>query len=974
MKRSCYYRALALIVPLLAVGFFGVQLDLAQNAEAAPKSEPVAVIVGPNFQVSVGRTVTVDGSLSYGSSGKKLHYNWELVKAPPDSSAKITKKNSATPSFTPDKHGRYVIELTVHNGIKSSASVSLTLTTEYTGYDLVPVNTRVYQQRNIQNTPQGNYGIQVGTNTYWAPAYYTGTGTATATGFQVLVLDRSSLLPAQNLQSGYTSNQSFGGNAQGYSAMTTFLATLTSTGLLVFISSIDDNSALDTYSGKTALVTQIKNLGGTDDFTWLGAAGWSPYSLIGIPGFGPGNGFEMYGPKQRDPSSQTIQGVLTKDKYENFQFIYPNFTQFETKSWANPDGSYSGSIKVGDQEIPASIPGGHFPAGQGGFQVVYLMRENLDWQTVPMEYELNPMVYQTNVPGQESRAVKTLVSDLKTAAFWEGYSWPRPDCLIVIIQSIGVPFGSHSLYDAQSIEDLEKLINNLGGTEATFHAIYNNPGTPASPNKYSLLGIAANGMDPMPTSARLGPAESVEASTLKLQEDGSWTVSNSDGNVRGVVNQNNQGMYAPFLASEGVPNVDLSLPSILFQDPTPWITGEAGKDSTPYLAAYSWISTYIWPSLKQQTGAKPDDLRTSYPVIDNPWDTVLSILNGVPIEQAVQTHLAAYTDFSYVQYQFMRDQLIQEVTKVQKAYTLFQKDILEFFKDLALNQSFSLSAFYTNAYGTLGIGNPEQTNTTQSILDLVHAVSKQVQIIGLAKAKPVVAVIGGIVSAGLAIASHFIPDQTTDPVGGIITTTIQDLWQDLSTNYLTEDFVARKSYELAVSDWGKLQAAENIWNKWNEDSRDEALAAMTAGFEAYLYQVLIPAATYIVEPMPGTQYSKPGDFRTCQETVINPTCDPYGWHWDVPSPNYVTLASQAWDPLQARQAHDIYSVYKGKVSTGQISYLPAETLNNIFAPFDFYAPTKLGVSKVDFFTRWPFNKFTVWVEYDQWCYTCGTLW
>ena len=99
MKRSCHYRALALIVPLLVVGFFAMQPELWQNAGAAPKSEPVAIIEGPDFQVSVGRTITVDGSLSYDPSARKLHFNWELLEAPLDSSAKITEKNSATPSF-----------------------------------------------------------------------------------------------------------------------------------------------------------------------------------------------------------------------------------------------------------------------------------------------------------------------------------------------------------------------------------------------------------------------------------------------------------------------------------------------------------------------------------------------------------------------------------------------------------------------------------------------------------------------------------------------------------------------------------------------------------------------------------------------------------------------------------------------------------------------------------------------------------
>ncbi|MDD1750677.1 MAG: hypothetical protein LUO89_12490, partial [Methanothrix sp.] len=776
------------------------------------------------------------------------------------------------------------------------------------------------------------------------------------------------------------------------SDMITFLGSLTDNGLLVIISSLYINELDNFPDQKSSLAAQIQRLGGTEDFTWLGKAPYDVYSLIGIPGLGAGNGFELCGWDHYGiATTATIQGVFTKDKYANFQFIYPNFAAFETKSLADSGGNFSGSVILGPVEIAAPISGDKLPPGQGAFQVVYFRRDNADWESAPPYSD----VYLTNVPGQESQSVKNLMALLKslTRSNSNGFGYPSPDSYMVIIQSIGVPFGATSLYDPQSIMDLEKVINNLGGTETTIHAIFKNPGTAASPNKYSLLGIAVDDISiSMPTMPRLGPTESVEASTLRLQEDGSWTVFNADGNVRGVINKNNQGMYVPFLASAGVPYVDLSLPVILFQDPTPWIAGPAGKDPTPYMAAYSWISTYITgappqfqngtcstPGAANLKGGKCGDLRTYYPTYDSIWGPVVNILYSTgdmdtQVNKFCQSATGNGTDFNCDQYLWMKNQLYSEVSKVEVAQTLFKDDILGFFTDLTLTQSFSLSAFYTNAYETLGI-DPVRTNTTQSILNMVGAVARQAQITGLLSGRPVVVVVASIANTAVGIASCFIPDTQANPVAGDVTTTIQDLWQDISENYLTEDFVARKSYELVVSDWGKLQAAENLYNEWDENSRDEALATMTVGFEAYLYQVLIPAAGYIVEPMPGTQYSKPVDFQTCQKTFIGHNCVYYGHHWDIPLPNYATLASQAWDPLVARQANDIYSVYKGNPNTsGKISYLPAETLDNIFAPFDFYDLTKLGVSKIDFFTRWPFTS-TVWVEYDDmWCYTCGHLW
>jgi len=190
MKTLPQGRTLVLIGLLLVAGLLPIQLDWGTIAEAAVKSEPVAD-AGDDLQVLVGETVTLDGSRSYHLSGKKLKFKWKLIEVPPGSSAKLRKANSATPNFTADKPGRYIIELLVHRGMKWSARDILTVTTTYPDYPenaLVPVDTRPY--KGTKNLPLEDYSIQVGEITFWAPPYKPGTETSTATGFQVLVLDR----------------------------------------------------------------------------------------------------------------------------------------------------------------------------------------------------------------------------------------------------------------------------------------------------------------------------------------------------------------------------------------------------------------------------------------------------------------------------------------------------------------------------------------------------------------------------------------------------------------------------------------------------------------------------------------------------------------------------------------------------------------------------------------------------------------
>jgi hypothetical protein len=174
-----------------------------------------------------------------------------------------------------------------------------------------------------------------------------------------------------------------------------------------------------------------------------------------------------------------------------------------------------------------------------------------------------------------------------------------------------------------------------------------------------------------------------------------------------------------------------------------------------------------------------------------------------------------------------------------------------------------------------------------------------------------------------------------------------------------------------VSDWGKLQGAEKLWGQWDRNYVGDAQKLMIAGFEASIYRILIPIA-YQVERLPGTQCDEPSDFQTCIE-YFGKCVGSFPYHHEnVPLPNYVALASQAWDPLQARQANDLYWAYSGTHNEWlwNVNYIPAETLNNIFAPLDPIDLTKLGVSRVDFFTRWPFVYSDCYL-YEDWCYTCG---
>src|SRR5262245_37846674 len=74
-------------------------------------------IAGPNKVIeAIGTVVQLDGSASTNPSGTPLLYHWAFLAVPAGSSAALTGADTVTPTFVPDRPGRYRVQLTVDNG------------------------------------------------------------------------------------------------------------------------------------------------------------------------------------------------------------------------------------------------------------------------------------------------------------------------------------------------------------------------------------------------------------------------------------------------------------------------------------------------------------------------------------------------------------------------------------------------------------------------------------------------------------------------------------------------------------------------------------------------------------------------------------------------------------------------------------------------------------------------------------------
>lgn len=89
---------------------------------AVANSAPVAN-AGVNQNVTTGSTVTLVSSGSTDANGDTLTYRWSMASVPSTSSAALSSSTDASPTFTADVSGTYVVNLIVNDGKVDSSNV-----------------------------------------------------------------------------------------------------------------------------------------------------------------------------------------------------------------------------------------------------------------------------------------------------------------------------------------------------------------------------------------------------------------------------------------------------------------------------------------------------------------------------------------------------------------------------------------------------------------------------------------------------------------------------------------------------------------------------------------------------------------------------------------------------------------------------------------------------------------------------------
>lgn len=111
---------------VLAVASCGTETPMDPDPQNAV---PVAN-AGTDQTVSATLPVQLDGSASSDSDGDAITWSWSITASPAGSTGTLDDATAATPAFTPDVPGAWVIELTVSDGTDESAADVATITAE----------------------------------------------------------------------------------------------------------------------------------------------------------------------------------------------------------------------------------------------------------------------------------------------------------------------------------------------------------------------------------------------------------------------------------------------------------------------------------------------------------------------------------------------------------------------------------------------------------------------------------------------------------------------------------------------------------------------------------------------------------------------------------------------------------------------------------------------------------------------------
>ena len=852
----------------LAVSFLGKAGKAIRAVIIAKNEEPQHVFVDKDF--------TPDGTNLFGPG---LGYMWTLLSAPEGANVMISDPLSPSPAVRVDIPGDYSLELRVRGtGWESEpVMVKITATAEsplYPNFVPVPVQTRVVSGA---GTLYSDYSIHVGSTTYTAPAP-TNCGSPTNSGFQVLVLDRSTLAKKDH--------QTFNVPC-GSTSMLNYLNTL-DTSSLVIISSL--------YSAEPASVcgsfpmcnlgNTLRGFGASSVFTsnWYQPLSYKlpdgtpvqfSYSLIGIKGLGIDNGVELsnYDHKALRLDARVgsnIEGAfvqyLNADLTSSRTFAYPEFIEIETR--ARPTAT-SNTIKVSDPKKANVVSYASEPLSSGavgGFQVLALDRDTLE----PAVY-LSQQGIKTNVTFSTNSGTGTgSVSESEQKRMYDWLNSLKTDTFqryTVIFASIGTPIGYKSTY----YTDLIKAIANyFGGTIGVLNSL-------GSGSTYSLVGTT----NPVFYAYPLGVADIRDL--YDYTESVSVEASSPGENLRVVMHKDNKGWFVPAAtdvrdATVSASGPDFSLLSVALEPYTPWpLPDPSDPLYSEQVAAYQYIG------IKAHGSA---DIRSQYtlnPIDPGAWQSTCNALTYPPT-----TTNPPVGYFSEPVFRAMQAQLCDPVEgefNYVNLTNIFMHDLDTVLTDMQISSMGTLATVYETVKAV--VKPPDTSKVLWDTLIVVRGILTAGSVVVPNMAvKATMGAINGALFIGMKLFSKTPAGADYTKVNteaASLATQMDNLWSSCKSG---KDIL----FDMVKSDWGKLQyvgkkfmtspdeTPENGGPGWMYGDSDKSVWKNTIqnSLEAYYFQNLLPTV-FSIDYLQETTISVPKNFtydRYDRHNIVY-WCTPY---------------------------------------------------------------------------------------------------
>jgi hypothetical protein len=878
--------------------------DVETRTIVVERDRPLAG-AGKDRRTKDGLPVTLDGRESAAARGGDLRFRWRLLAAPRGSKAKPDRPRSARSQFDPDLPGLYRLKLTVTESGMSGAGATdsdIILIEPIANYP--PIGAPVDTMRRDQG---GAVGIQVG------PDFFPlGDGNV-----QAVVLDRTTLAVQTQV--------SLGGSPSDANRLKGMIAKADNE--LVIVS--NPRGGISSAFGAV-----VKQLGGAKiPNASSGTPGWS---IVGIPGStggyyaNRGMNTASFGGGARGRLIGYLQNYDSSGLQQQFAFTSGQYVPIDTSAPGGPAGR--NVIQVGsDQYVSDPLPA----CATGGFQLLVLGAESLD----PIDSAFN-RAYATNGCGSTPDGA----TQLELSYILEAVKNDAGSALVVI-QSIGDPV-DRSTGDWPSLTD---SISTVGATGSVFGCLGASAGSPqgcpaskASPS-YSLIG-------------------SVGVSSFPLNEASSSLTGVGPARLRGVLQPNRQGGFAPQLVSPVAAGsaTNLRLTEIAYQQPTSWpYTDTAeGRNALAYIATtLNLVPDPKNPGASCYVPAQPD-VRSQYcnvESVSNAEGPLNDLRDACPAQQLGSTFCAN-------DWKKLIDQLESEFDWVGNVGNLVA----------ALQEPLNDNAIGIQAYLT-SVGDqikrsiaPPPVSAGVDWWSIVSSILFAASYFGGEELGPAL----GVVASAINIGEDLDVDSDGSPNEGKFKVAVDDLAETLAGNFETQVTLLAHVGDLLVSDYGKLQAVGGNPAEFgfSGDQLNVTLDTLRLGNAQTIWSTLLPAAYPPNLYAPGKTNPNPAKLGQYQcwyldQDPNNPVeYIPTQYHpFPAPNPNAALLLpppeggiiamSKAGSPLPG-----------GKIYSPRRPPMPPKSLTkNLFKPATFDGngnPIGLGFFKPWFFANLPQGKTT----------------